>query len=84
MSLGKSFPEEMSLQAVYEPKLSLTGEERRWQAHAASDGDSSKCRQRSLCVSTDLMLVNILPWGSLSSITPIIAEASSRLCVLPV
>lgn len=56
----------MSLQDGSEPKLSVPGEEPRWQdwqVRAVSDRDSQKCRQGSLGVSTHLMLVNILPLG---------------------
>lgn len=50
--------------------------------HAVSDRDSAKCHQSSLGVSTHLMLVNIFPLGSLSSVILIIAEASSSPLVL--
>lgn len=86
-SLRRSSPAEVSLQAGSEPKLSVPGEKPRWQewqVHAASDGDSQKCCQGSLGVSTHIMLINILPSGSLSSIMPVIAEASSCPFVLPV
>lgn len=51
---------------------------------AVSDRDSQKCHQGSPGVSTHLMLVNIFPLGSLSSVMLIIAEASSSPLVLPV
>lgn len=84
-SLRNSSPAEVSLQAGSEPELSVPGEEPRWQewqVHAASDRDSQKCRQGSLGVRTHLMLVNILPSGSLNSVTPVTAEASSSPFVL--
>lgn len=87
LPLRRSSSAEVPLQAGSEPKMPVPGEEPRWQewqVDAMSDRDGEKCHQGFLRGSTHLMLVNILSLGRLSSVTPIIAAASSTPFVLSV